>query len=61
MIVPIVNFNWTDDREKNVQEIDTGHLVHVAIKRALSHSLYGEWVRPQTATPDLKGDKSYAA
>ena len=57
----IVNFNWTDDREKNVQEIDTGHLVHVAIKRALSHSLYGEWVRPRAATPDLKGDKSYAA
>ena len=57
----IVNFNCTKDRGTAVSGIEPGHLVDVRIKRALSHSLWGEPVRTRTATPDLKGDKSYAA
>jgi len=57
----IVNFNCADDRETAVPAIEAGYLVDVKIKRALSHSLWGEPVRDQTGTADLKGDKSYAA
>ncbi len=57
----IVNFDWADDRETAAPEIEAGHLVDVRIKRALSHSLWGELVRTKTATADLKGGKYYAA
>jgi tRNA-2-methylthio-N6-dimethylallyladenosine synthase len=56
----IVNF-YQNGKSESRNDMSPGQLVDIKIKKAYSHSLWGQAVEGKAAAEGLKGEKSYAA